>query len=94
MGKHRVPFYHTWGYKSWVKGAPLEQQVKKQIRNLSKNHMYGRELSLKTLGLKVMGTVVGYEQDVLKGIGKWTAIHKEAIFETSVNPFKKLEWGV
>ncbi|MBV1887685.1 MAG: alpha-L-fucosidase, partial [Urechidicola sp.] len=29
-------FYHTWGYKSWVKGIPLQDQIKKQIRNLSK----------------------------------------------------------
>ncbi|WP_297814951.1 alpha-L-fucosidase [uncultured Polaribacter sp.] len=85
-------FYHTWGYKSWVKGAPLEQQVKKQIRNLSKITCMGGNYLL-NIGPKSDGTVVGYEQDVLKGIGKWTAIHKEAIFETSVNPFKKLEWG-
>ncbi|MCK5175193.1 MAG: alpha-L-fucosidase, partial [Planctomycetes bacterium] len=27
-------FYHTWGYKSWVKGAPLKKQVSKQIQKL------------------------------------------------------------
>ena len=29
-------FYHTWGYKSWVKGAPLDKQIKNQVKKLSK----------------------------------------------------------
>ena len=85
-------FYHTWGYKSWVKGAPLQRQIKKQIRNLSKITCMGGNYLL-NIGPKSDGTVVAYEQDVLKGIGTWTKIHKEAIFNTEVNPFKKLPWG-
>lgn len=85
-------FYHTWGYKSWVKGDPLQIQIKKQIRNLSKITCMGGNYLL-NIGPKSDGTVVTYEQDVLKGIGEWTNIHKEAIFNTEVNPFKKLSWG-
>tara|TARA_B110000208_G_scaffold170579_1_gene212251 strand:+ start:64153 stop:66012 length:1860 start_codon:yes stop_codon:yes gene_type:complete len=85
-------FYHTWGYKSWVKGGPLQRQIKKQIRNLSKITCMGGNYLL-NIGPKSDGTVVAYEQDVLKGIGTWTKIHKEAIFNTEVNPFKKLPWG-
>jgi len=48
---------------------------------------------LLNIGPKSDGTVVAYEQDVLKGIGAWTKIHEEAIFNTEVNPFKKLPWG-
>ena len=85
-------FYHTWGYKSWVKGAPLQRQIKKQIRNLSKITCMGGNYLL-NIGPKSDGSVVAYEQNVLKGIGAWTKIHKEAIFNTEVNPFKKLSWG-
>jgi len=28
-------FYHTWGYKSWVKSLPLEDQISVQVRKLS-----------------------------------------------------------
>jgi len=85
-------FYHTWGYKSWVKGAPLPTQIKKQIRNLSKITCMGGNYLL-NIGPKSDGTVVAYEQDVLKGVGEWMKIHNEAIFETEVNPFKMLKWG-
>jgi len=85
-------FYHTWGYKSWVKGAPLQEQIKTQIRNLSKITCMGGNYLL-NIGPKSDGTVVAYEQDVLKGIGEWVRVHKEAVFDTEVNPFKKLKWG-
>ena len=26
-------FYHTWGYKSWVKGDPLDIQIKNKLEN-------------------------------------------------------------
>jgi alpha-L-fucosidase len=85
-------FYHTWGYKSWVKGAPLTAQIKKQIRNLSKITCMGGNYLL-NIGPKSDGSVVSYEADVLRGIGEWTKVHKEAIFDTDVNPFKGLKWG-
>ena len=34
-----------------------------------------------------------YEQDVLKGIGEWMALHAEAIHGTKSTPFQKLDWG-
>ncbi len=85
-------FYHTWGYKSWVKGSPLAIQVKKQIRNLSKITCMGGNYLL-NVGPKSDGTVLDYEQNVLAGIGNWMKIHNEAIFDTEVNPFQKLPWG-
>ena len=85
-------FYHTWGYKSWVKGDPLSIQIKKQIRNLSKIVCMGGNYLL-NIGPKADGTVVNYERDVLQGIGEWVSVNKEAIYDTQVNPFKKLDWG-
>lgn len=85
-------FYHTWGYKSWVKGDPLDIQIKKQIRNLSKIVCMGGNYLL-NIGPKSDGSVVAYEKDVLEGVGNWVSDNKEAIHDTHVNPFKKLSWG-
>ena len=85
-------FYHTWGYKSWVKGDPLPIQIKKQIRNLSKIVCMGGNYLL-NIGPKSDGSVVNYEKEVLEGVGAWVSVNKEAIHDTQVNPFKKLNWG-
>ena len=85
-------FYHTWGYKSWVKGAPLDKQIKNQVKKLSKIASLGGNFLL-NIGPKSDGSVVQYEQDVLKGIGEWMALHAEAIHGTKSTPFKKLDWG-
>jgi alpha-L-fucosidase len=85
-------FYHTWGYKSWVKGDPLDIQIKKQIRKLSKIVSMGGNYLL-NIGPMSDGTVVPYERDVLNGVGDWVSEHKEAFYNTKANPFKKLNWG-
>ena len=85
-------FYHTWGYKSWVKGDPLPVQIKKQIRNLSKIVCMGGNYLL-NIGPKSDGSVVNYEREVLEGVGEWLSINKDAIHDSQVNPFKKLDWG-
>ena len=46
-------FYHTWGYKSWVKGAPLDKQIKNQVKKLSKIASLGGNFLL-NIGPKVM----------------------------------------
>lgn len=85
-------FYHTWGYKSWVKGAPLDKQIKNQVKKLSKIASLGGNFLL-NIGPKSDGSVVQYEQDVLEGIGQWMDLHAEAIHGTSSTPFKKIDWG-
>ncbi len=85
-------FYHTWGYKSWVKGLPLEEQVAVQVRKLSDIASMGGNFLL-NIGPKGDGSILPYEKDVLFGVGKWVEKHKEAIFDTGLNPFLKLDWG-
>ncbi|WP_052379870.1 MULTISPECIES: alpha-L-fucosidase [unclassified Pseudoalteromonas] len=85
-------FYHTWGYKSWVKGLPLEQQISVQVRKLSDIASMGGNFLL-NIGPKGDGSVLPYEKDVLLGVGNWVDKNKEAIFETGLNPFLKLDWG-
>lgn len=85
-------FYHTWGYKSWVKGDTLPVQIKKQIRILSTIASRGGNFLL-NIGPKADGTVVQYEQDVLRGIADWMEVNSEAIHGTEHTPFVKLKWG-
>lgn len=85
-------FYHTWGYKSWVKGDPLEQQVPNQIQKLVTIAARGGNFLL-NIGPMSDGSVVQYEQDVLAGIAEWTAKNGESVFGTGVTPFAKLPWG-
>ncbi|QZT37512.1 alpha-L-fucosidase [Halosquirtibacter xylanolyticus] len=85
-------FYHTWGYKSWVKGDTLPVQIKTQVRKLVQVAARGGNFLL-NIGPKSDGTVLQYEKDVLKGIGSWMKNHKEGIWGVETNPFKKLSWG-
>ena len=85
-------FYHTWGYKSWVKGLPLEEQVSVQVRKLSDIASMGGNFLL-NIGPKGDGSILPYEKDVLVGVGKWVDKNRAAIFETGLNPFLKLDWG-
>lgn len=85
-------FYHTWGYKSWVKGDTLPVQVKKQINKLSLIAARGGNFLL-NIGPKSDGTVVPYEEEVLNEMGKWVRQNEEAIFGTETTPFEKSPWG-
>jgi len=85
-------FYHTWGYKSWVKGLPLEEQIAVQVSKLSDIASMGGNFLL-NIGPKGDGSILPYEKDVSVGVGSWVEKNKEAIFETGLNPFLKLPWG-
>ncbi|MFR9651635.1 MAG: alpha-L-fucosidase [Rikenellaceae bacterium] len=87
-------FYHTWGYKSWVsgKGDPVDIQVRNQVRKLSTIVARGGNFLL-NIGPKSDGSVVEYEVDVLKGIGRWMATNGEAIEGVQSTPFVALPWG-
>ncbi|TLX74344.1 hypothetical protein E9993_12705 [Labilibacter sediminis] len=85
-------FYHTWGYKSWVKGAPVKVQVKKQINKLAQIVARGGNFLL-NIGPKSDGTVVQYEKDVLSGISAWMNTNSEAIYHTGTTPFLRLPFG-
>lgn len=85
-------FYHTWGYKSWVKGDTLPAQIKKQVRTLSRIASRGGNFLL-NIGPKPDGSVVQYERDVLEGIAQWMKVNGESIYSTHPTPFVKLPWG-
>lgn len=86
-------FYHTWGYKSWVTGAPLAEQVKTQVRKLSLISSMGGNFLL-NIGPMSDGAIVPYERQVLEGVGSWVEANEDAIFGTGLNPFNRLDWGL
>ena len=42
---------------------------------------------LLNIGPKGDGSLVKFEADILRGIGKWMAVNQDAIYGTTMNPF-------
>jgi alpha-L-fucosidase len=85
-------FSETWGYRSWQKRTPLEGKVQEHILRLVKVVSRGGNYLL-NIGPKGDGSVVDYEADVLRGTGRWLKKNGEAIYGTSPQPFRKLDFG-
>ena len=82
----------TWGYKSWITRPELGAQVATQIRKMVTVISRGGNFVL-NVGPNGKGEIIPYEQEVLKAMGTWVTAHREALFGTTHNPFKKLDWG-
>lgn len=83
---------HTWGYKSWVKNPTVEKEVQKRTQQLGRIASRGGNYLL-NIGPKPDGTIQKWQAQVLHGIGKWTEVNKEAIFDTNSTPFDLNIWG-
>jgi len=86
-------FDETWGYRSWQKRENLQDKIQQKLLSLIKVVSRGGNYLL-NIGPKGDGTVVPYEADVLRGIGKWIDKNSEAIYGTNANPFpQSFTWG-
>jgi alpha-L-fucosidase len=85
-------FSDTWGYRSWQDRNNLSGKVQENILRLVQVVSRGGNFIL-NIGPQGDGSIVPYEADVLKGIGSWVAIHKEAIYGTGPQPFRQLDFG-
>jgi alpha-L-fucosidase len=85
-------FSETWGYRSWQKRTPLDEKIHEQILRLVKVVSRGGNYLL-NIGPKGDGSVVDYEADVLRGTGQWLHRNSDAIYDTSPQPFRKLDFG-
>lgn len=63
--------YHaTWGYREWQERTDLNGKIAEQISNLSRVLALGGNYLL-NIGPRGDGSVVEFEADVLRGIGRW-----------------------
>jgi alpha-L-fucosidase len=85
-------FEETWGYRSWMERTDLNEKIREKIHDLIKIISSGGNYLL-NIGPRGDGSVVSYERDVLKGIGKWLQINGESIFRADVSEIDNQDWG-
>jgi alpha-L-fucosidase len=72
-------FSSTWGYRSWQMREDLDGKIRENVDRLARVVSRGGNYIL-NIGPEGDGSVVPYEADVLKGMGKWLKVNGEAIY--------------
>lgn len=88
-----VTMYHeTWGYRSWQQRDDLEGKTREKIRDLAFVTSRGGNYLL-NIGPRGDGSIVEFEAEVLRGVGRWVKAHAEAIYDSLPQPHLKLDFG-
>lgn len=82
----------TWGYRSWQKRDNFDVKVQNLLNGLIATRARGGNYLL-NVGPQADGSLVGFEEDVLKAIGKEIKQHPKAVLEANPTKFYKQEWG-
>jgi alpha-L-fucosidase len=82
----------TWGYRSWQERKDLAGKTNEHLLKLVKVVSRGGNYIL-NIGPRGDGTVVEFEADVLRGVGAWVKANAEAVYGTSAQPFRELDFG-
>ncbi len=86
-------FHETWGYRSWQERGSEADKTREKLTSLIRVCSRGGNYLL-NIGPRGDGSVVEFEQHVLRGIGRWLDRNSEAIYGTSADPFHvPFEWG-
>jgi alpha-L-fucosidase len=85
-------FGETWGYRSWQKREDFPGKIHENILRLVQVVSRGGNYIL-NIGPEGDGSVVPYEADVLRGVGDWLKGREDAIYSTTAQPFRKLDFG-
>jgi alpha-L-fucosidase len=82
----------TWGYRSWQKRTDMPGKIRENIQRLVEVVSRGGNYIL-NIGPEGNGSVVPFEAGVLHGIGDWLRINGAAIYGSSAQPFRTLDFG-
>lgn len=85
-------YHETWGYRSWQERNDLPGKIREHLLNLAKVVSRGGNYLL-NIGPRGDGSVVEFEADVLRSMGKWLSINGEAIYGSEPQPFRELGFG-
>ena len=85
-------FHDTWGYRSWQVRDNLEGKIREKIRSLALVTAKGGNYLL-NIGPRGDGSLVEYDMEVLRGIGRWMKKNGEAIYQGEPEPHLKLSFG-
>jgi alpha-L-fucosidase len=85
-------YHETWGYRSWQERTDAPGKVREHLLNLAKVVSRGGNYLL-NIGPRGDGSVVEFEAEVLRSMGRWLTLNGEAIYGTEPQPFRTLEFG-
>ena len=85
-------FDETWSYRSWQERTDLREKIQEKVYDLLNITSAGGNYLL-NIGPKADGSVIPYEKNVLKGMGKWLEVNGEAVYNTSQCQLEPPQWG-
>jgi alpha-L-fucosidase len=85
-------FHDTWGYRSWQVRDNVAAKIREKIRDVAAVTSKGGNYLL-NIGPRGDGSIVEYEAEVLRGIGRWIRAHEEAIWGAEPVPDLNLSFG-
>ncbi|MFG3260394.1 alpha-L-fucosidase [Streptomyces sp. NPDC048172] len=85
-------YHETWGYRSWQKREDKPGKIRDLVTGLMSVRARGGNYLL-NIGPRGDGSVVGFEADVLRGVGSWLDRHPRAVLGASATRFGGQPWG-
>lgn len=85
-------FNETWSYRSWQDRGRVEDKYAEKLRSLIEIVSHGGNYLL-NIGPASDGSVVPFEDEVIRSIGKWLEQNGDAIYGTQPSPFRTLPGG-
>ena len=86
-------FPETWSYRSWQERGEVKDKVAEKLRTLIEVVSKGGNFLL-NIGPASDGSIVPFEADVIRSMGRWLEKNKEAIYGTQPSPFRNdFAWG-
>ncbi|GAA2059759.1 hypothetical protein GCM10009801_00730 [Streptomyces albiaxialis] len=85
-------YHETWGYRSWQKREDKPGKIRDLVTGLMSVRARGGNYLL-NIGPRGDGSVVGFEADVLRGVGAWLDRHPRAVLGASATRFGGRPWG-